>query len=762
VSKRSKQNRRLRKPLAKKTKRTSHKEAKPSQPQRESLTKSQQKDDPAKPQQQMTSGRLWLFRLVSVVLIPALLIGIAEAFLRIVDYGFSPKAIIKCEVQGTKCYRDNVKFAWQFFPPKIARQFGPFVFPSEKSDKTYRIFILGGSAAHGTPQPEYGFGRILRVLLEESYPGTNFEVIPTAMPAINSHVVLQIAKDCARHDPDLFVLYLGNNEVVGPYGAGTVFSPISHNLMVIRTGIALKRARLVQLLGNILKLVPTGADRPEVWGGLEMFLEKQVRPGDTSLEYVYKHFQENLKDIIKVGQRNGVKIILCTVGSNLKDCPPFASLHSNNITKAKEIHWDEIYKEGVKHEEAKQHRKAIEKFLAADAIDDCYADLHFRLGRCYWALGEYEESRKRYVKAREFDTLRFRADKSINAIIRDVATAEKTEGVRLADAVKTFEQNSPHQTPGEELFLEHVHLNFKGNYLLAKTVFDKIEEMLPEEIKRKKADDRLKLDETHCARVLAYTDWDRYKIALAIYNASKAPPYTNQLYHDERLSRTAKSIQEQKAGFTHGVLQNIAAQYHSAIERNPRDWLLRWQFAMMLTEALKDYPAAVQQYRLLLKYSNYDAAHSNLGGLLHMLGNTDEGIAHCQEAIRIRPTCADAHYNLAGMYESRGHIQKALDHYYTTLRLRPNYLKAHLGLIQLLERKKQIDEAVRIYRKTLRYMRTKEEKAGTHCKIADLLLRHGRPEEGVAELYTAKELDPNSAQVRQRLEAFQRGLRKSN
>jgi hypothetical protein len=39
----------------------------------------------------------------------------------------------------------------------------------DKSDKTYRIFILGGSAAHGTPKPEYGFGRILRALLEESY-----------------------------------------------------------------------------------------------------------------------------------------------------------------------------------------------------------------------------------------------------------------------------------------------------------------------------------------------------------------------------------------------------------------------------------------------------------------------------------------------------------------------------------------------------------------------------------------------------------------
>jgi len=41
---------------------------------------------------------------------------------------------------------------------------------------------------------------------------------------------LEIAKDCAHHQADLFILYLGNNEVVGPYGAGTVFTPLSSNL----------------------------------------------------------------------------------------------------------------------------------------------------------------------------------------------------------------------------------------------------------------------------------------------------------------------------------------------------------------------------------------------------------------------------------------------------------------------------------------------------------------------------------------------------
>ena len=42
------------------------------------------------------------------------------------------------------------------------------------------------------------------------------------MVAINSHVALPIARQCAERQPDLLVVHLGNNEVVGPFGAAGV------------------------------------------------------------------------------------------------------------------------------------------------------------------------------------------------------------------------------------------------------------------------------------------------------------------------------------------------------------------------------------------------------------------------------------------------------------------------------------------------------------------------------------------------------------
>ena len=43
------------------------------------------------------------------------------------------------------------------------------------------------------------------------------------MTAINSHAVLPIARECARHEGDLWIVYMGNNEMIGPFGAISVF-----------------------------------------------------------------------------------------------------------------------------------------------------------------------------------------------------------------------------------------------------------------------------------------------------------------------------------------------------------------------------------------------------------------------------------------------------------------------------------------------------------------------------------------------------------
>jgi len=708
------------------------------------------------PPKSITGRRLWLFRIIALTVVPALLFLLIELGLRVAGYGFPASAFIKHEVNNRASYCDNVKFGWRFFPRNTARESDPFVFPSDKPDNTYRIFVLGASAAKGEPDAAFCFGRFLEVMLRGKYPGVNFEIINTAMAAINSHVVLEIAKDCARHQPDLFIVYLGNNEVVGPYGAGSVFAPLSPYLPLIRAGIALKATKLGQLMTNLLELAGAGRNAPQVWRGLEMFLEKQVRAEEGHLETVYQHFEKNLKDICRIARKSRAKIIFCTVGSNLKDCPPFASLHRPSLTETEKTKCDKIYQQGVANETTGKYGEAVTCYLDAAEIDDSYADLQFRLGRCYWAMGKYEKARDKYIKARELDTLRFRADNRINETILTIASAKAAEGVYLVDAVKTFEKNSPHGIPGEELFFEHVHLNFSGTYLLAKTISEQVEEILPESVKINKTDKSSLLTEAKCAQYLAYTSWDQHTITNKILNSFiKKAPFTNQLYHKEMVNQMEQTVKALKDNLTTDALQETANLYRNAIQSDNKDWFLHYKYGKLLAEDFKDYQSAAQQYRLVQRYFPHSyTGYNAMASVLRGLKDYDGAIAQYLESIRRKPTHSEAHYYLGLLYQKRGQFDKAEEYYSKAMRLQPNGVSAYNNLGEILLKQGRVDEAMKVCRKGLLYA---PDSPILRCNLGVLLQKQGRRDEAIREVRTALELDPNSARIRRVLQVILKG-----
>ena len=106
-----------------------------------------QKDVPRTPLMQISRWHLWLFRIIALTIIPALLLLLVELTLRIVGYGFPATAIIKCELDGRDVYCGNLQFGRRFWPRNIAREFTGFVIPADKPSDTYQIFVLGASAA---------------------------------------------------------------------------------------------------------------------------------------------------------------------------------------------------------------------------------------------------------------------------------------------------------------------------------------------------------------------------------------------------------------------------------------------------------------------------------------------------------------------------------------------------------------------------------------------------------------------------------------
>src|SRR5262249_7358000 len=118
-----------------------------------------------------------------------------------------------------------------------------------------------------------------------------------------------------------------------------------------------------------------------------------------------------------------------------------------------------------------QWAEALAHYQEAERLDDHFAELHFRLARCALAAGQLDQARQHFGLARDWDALPFRTDSRLNRIIRETVAAQKNEGVLLADAEKAFADESSREggVPGRRLFHEHVHLNFDGDYLLART-----------------------------------------------------------------------------------------------------------------------------------------------------------------------------------------------------------------------------------------------------------------------------------------------------
>ena len=616
--------------------------------------------------------RRWLFAIVSITIVPFLLLLGMELGLRLAGFGYPSNYFVK--KRNSNAFLSNQRFGWRFFSPHLARH--PFLLslPLEKPAGTYRIFVLGGSAAKGEPDYSFSFARILEKMLSHHYPNRKFEVINTAMVAINSHVVYQIAKECARLEPDLFIVYLGNNEVVGPFGPGTVFQSFTPNLAMIRASLWVKSLRIGQLLDTLAQQLFRKERNIKVWKGMEMFLENRVPFDDPRLKKVYAHFERNLSDIIDIARDSGARVIISTVATNLKDNAPFASMHRQGLTEAQKADWEENYEAGIEHEADGSYTEAVNRYLHAVQIDDNYSDLLFRLARSYEQLNTYEEAREYYIKARDMDALRFRADTQINRIIRETASHRENDGAYLVDAERYFEENerSLPKTPGEELFYEHVHMNFFGNHLLAKTVLSQVSSILPEDIRSGASGETSLLSQDRCATLLAFTKWDLYKILGRILERVTRPPFTNQIDHEQRIKKIVEHMKRLKNFLTPSVQELVQQVYQKALENDPDDWILHNNFAEFNKEQ-GDHEEAIAHWRRVLEYvPNFADVNNNLGVLLAYEGKLDEAIKYYFQALRINPYLVEAHINLGVVLKKIGKKDEAFKHFSEALRLRPD------------------------------------------------------------------------------------------
>ena len=597
-------------------------------------------------------ARLWVFRGLTVLLVPVVLLGGLELLLRLFGVGHPAGFTLPCELQHRAAVCPNPDFTLRFFPPALARQPRPFVLPEEKGPRTVRVAVLGESAAEGDPEPTFGVSRFLQAMLEESIPGARVEVVNAGVVAINSHVLVPIARDLAGRQFDVAVIYAGNNEVVGPYGPGTVLTGRQPGPALIRVSIWLGATRLGQLVTSIVRSFRK--DTPAEWQGMELFLDHQVRADDPAMEQVYSGFGANLAEVIRVFRSTGTRVVVSTVGTRLRDFAPFASAHRSGLDAAALGRWNAAVARG---DDAAGGQRAVEATAAyreAESIDEAVADLQYRIGHLALVTGNDARARERLAKARDLDTLRFRADGRIVQVTAEVARAAGA-GVELVDGAGALAAASPHGLPGPELFWEHAHLTAEGNEVLARALFPAVVRALPPSLGVKDA--ALPSHEQLVGR-LALTGYDRYLVAKEVLRRLARPPFTGQLDHAVQIAQVER-VRDEGA---REPIEETERRYQEALARDPDDPWLHWNHAILLDNrdvflarrGEPDRGRAIAEYRRVLELlPQFRDAHVRLAEAYARLGRLNDAEAQCRELLRIRPRDPQARATLAYVAERR-------------------------------------------------------------------------------------------------------------
>jgi len=272
----------------------------------------------ATPRKTLQAGRKWLGRLALLTLAPPLTLLLLEGALRLFHYGYPTSFFVPAEPEPG--YVSNEKFAWQFFSKNTNLK--PFLFKlaDPKPRDTVRICVLGESAAMGTPDPAFSFGRILELGLRDCYPQKHFEVINAAMRGINSYAIRSITKACAAHQVDIFIIYMGNNEIIGLHGPDPFTRSWTQSLTLLRVYQCLRSSKLGQLF-DLVRLSPLQHEVQD----MAYFREHSLPADDPRRLRAYDNFRANLQDMCRIISGSGARTLLCAVPVNLQDCP---TLHS--------------------------------------------------------------------------------------------------------------------------------------------------------------------------------------------------------------------------------------------------------------------------------------------------------------------------------------------------------------------------------------------------------------------------------------------------
>jgi hypothetical protein len=386
-----------------------------------------------------TRKRTRLFKAIALLL-PVLLLTIAELLLRLFGYGHDTSLFVKDSDDETWYVMNPYASSLYFSDTANATKGNIERFPVQKAPGTLRIFVLGESTTAGYPYMHNGsFHRWLLYRLMHEYPDRNIEMINVSLTAVNSYTVLGFGRQLPDYQPDAVLIYTGHNEYYGALGVGST-SRIGGSRFLVQTVLWLRRFRLVQWMENCIHFFAhafSGKTTDARENLMQRMAAKQtIALGSKDYYAGVSQFRDNMDALCRLFSEKRIPVFLSDLVSNEKDQAPF---------------------------------------ISASVGTAVTADQQFRAGDSAYHAGNFTFAKKAYQDAKEADLLRFRAPDTLNAIIKDLCRAYGRD-IHMVETRALFEANSPHGILGKETLLEHVHPNLFGYALMSEAFYRSIKE----------------------------------------------------------------------------------------------------------------------------------------------------------------------------------------------------------------------------------------------------------------------------------------------
>ncbi|HMP98041.1 MAG TPA: hypothetical protein PKA51_14055 [Kiritimatiellia bacterium] len=550
---------------------------------------------------------------------PVILLGLLELILRLADAGYPTDFLVSADVDGEPVWIENPFFTYQVFSPPIARAPSVIVAKKEKEPDVFRVVVLGESAAQGDPVPAFGPPRMLEYTLREMAPDLKVEVINGAITAINSHLIREIAHDLKKLQPDAVILYIGNNEVIGPYGPGTVFTGFANRDGMIRFMTWVNRSRLVQSIRFAAAIAAESRGAaPARFEGVAMFINRPVTEDDPRLTAVRRRFRDNLEAIIRSARDTGAHVALSTVAVNLVDCPPSISVKRANLTDAESAAWQTAYEQGVQAARREAWPEAWAAFEAAHALDDGHAELNYWMGLALENMQRHEEAVPFFTRAMDRDAFRYRADSALNDIIRAQARTPD-ETVLLVDAADHF-RRLPFSEAREQ-FIDHVHFSFAGNVQLTRLW---AEHLFAHSSLGRATGLQPPPDADTLRQRMMFTQVSETDVIQRMLARYRQPPFDRQLDIEARILAYSERVGELTAQLRAMDDEQIPERFRERIQSQPDDLFFPLHFAQFLVSFNRWAEARDVLMPAMNRHPHRRGPRAILAHILGMQGRYDE------------------------------------------------------------------------------------------------------------------------------------------